>query len=107
MQLQVKAVHFELAAQQRQHIDRRLQRFTYARDYLVDLAVTLTRAGSLFQAEASLHFRWGATTHLKVSGYDLGAACDQLFGKIQAKVAKEKDRITRLSHGAPRTPSRG
>ena len=108
MQLQVKAVHFELGEQQRQHIDRRVKRFTYAREYLVDLALTLTRERNLFHAEASLHFRWGATNHLKVSGYDLIEAFDKLFDKVQAKVAKEKDKITRTSHGDPhRAPSRG
>ena len=108
MQLQVKAVHFELGEQPRQHIDRRVQRLTYAREYLVDLALTLTRERSLFHAEASLHFRWGATTHLKVSGYDLIEAFDKLFDKVQAKVAKEKTRITQVSHGDPhRAASRG
>ncbi len=108
MQLQVKAVHFELEEQQRQHIDRRVQRFTYAREYLVDLALTLTRERSLFHAEASLHFRWGATTHLKVSGYDLIEAFERLFDKVQAKVNKEKDRVIRTSHGDPhRAPSSG
>jgi len=108
MQLQVKAVHFELAEQQRQHIDRRMQRFTYAREYLVDLALTLTRESSLFHAEASLHFRWGTTTHLKVSGYDLLEAFDRLMDKIQHKVSKEKEKVTRVSHGAPhRAASRG
>jgi putative sigma-54 modulation protein len=108
MQLQVKAVHFELREQHREHIDRRVQRFTYAREYLVDLALTLTRERSLFHAEASLHFRWGTITHLKVSGYDLIEAFDKLFDKVQAKATKEKSRITQVSHGEPhRAPSRG
>lgn len=106
MQLQVKAVHFELGEQPRQHLDRRVQRLAFARDYLVDLAVTLTQERSLFHAEASLHFRWGAVTHLKASGYDLTEAVDKLFDKVHAKVTKEKSRIT--SHGDPhRAPSRG
>lgn len=103
MQLQVKAVHFELAERQRQHVDRRVQRFTFAHEYLVDLAVTLTQERNLFHAEASLHFRWGATTHLKVSGYDLIEAIDKLFDKVQAKVTKEKSRIT--AHGDPHRAS--
>ena len=37
MQLKVKAVHFDLNQQQREHIDKRLERFTYGRDYLHDL----------------------------------------------------------------------
>lgn len=106
MQLQVKAVHFELGAQPRQHLDRGVQRLAFARDYLVDLGVTLTRERNLFHAEASLHFRWGAITHLKASSYELIEAVDRLFDKVHAKVTKEKSRIT--SHGDPhRAASRG
>ena len=101
MQLRVKAVHFELGQEQREHIDQRMGRFTYAREYLVDLAVTLTQDGSLFHAEASLHFRWRTTTHLKVSGYDLLEAFDKLFLKVQAKVNKEKGKVTQVSHHDP------
>ena len=106
MQLQVKAVHFELGVQPRQHLDRGVQRLAFARDYLVDLGVTLTRERNLFHAEASLHFRWGAITHLKASSYELIEAVDRLFDKVHAKVTKEKSRIT--SHGDPhRAASRG
>ena len=94
MQLKVKAVHFDLNQQQREHIDKRLERFTYGRDYLHDLALTLTRESNLFHADASLHFRWGNTTHLRVSGYDVLEAFDKLFDKTQAKISKEKDKIT-------------
>ena len=108
MQLNIRPVHFALNEVQREHIDRRVKRFSYAREYLVDLGLTLTREGSLFHAEASLHFRWGSTTHLKVSGYDLLEEFDRLFDKVQAKVSKEKEKITRGSHGGPhRDASRG
>ncbi len=108
MQLNMKTVHFALNEVQREQIDRRMERFSYAREYLVDLGLTLTREGSQFHAEASLHFRWGSTAHLKVSGYELLGAFDRLFDKVQAKVSKEKEKITRGSHGAPhRAASRG
>ena len=108
MQLDIKAIHFSLTEAQREHIDRRLERFSYAREYLVDLGVTLTREASQYDVDASLHFRWGAVTHLKVSGYDLLEAFDRMMDKVQAKVSKEKEKMTRGSHGAPhRAASRG
>ncbi len=108
MQLDIKAIHFSLNEVQREHIDRRIERFSYAREYLVDLGLTLTREGSQYHVDASLHFRWGATNHLKVSGYDLLEAFDRLMDKIQHKVSKEKEKVTRGSHGAPhRAASRG
>lgn len=108
MQLDIKAIHFAFNEAQREHIDRRLERFSYAREYLVDLGLTLTREGSQYHVDASLHFRWGTVTHLKVSGYDLLEEFDRIMDKIQAKVSKEKEKITRGSHGAPhRAASRG
>ncbi len=106
MQLNLKAVHFDLNPHQREHIDKRLQRLTYGRDYLHDLAITLTREGSMFHADASLHFRWGPTTHLRVSGYDVLEAFDRLFDKTQAKISKEKDKITHVAHRDPERDSR-
>lgn len=108
MQLDIKAIHFSLNDAQREHIDRRLERFSYAREYLVDLGLTLTYEASQYDVDASLHFRWGAVTHLKVSGYDLLEAFDRMMDKVQAKVSKEKEKVTRGSHGAPhRAASRG
>ena len=108
MRLDIKAIHFTLNDVQRAHIDRRLERLSYAREYLVDLGLTLTREGSQYHVDASLHLRWGSTTHLKVSGYELLEAFDRMFDKVQAKVSKEKEKITRGSHGAPhRAASRG
>jgi putative sigma-54 modulation protein len=108
MQLDLKTIHFALNEVQREHIERRLERFSYAREYLVDLGLTLTREGSQYHVDASLHFRWGSTTHLKVSGYELLEAFDRMIDKIQAKVSKEKEKMTRGSHGAPhRAASRG
>ena len=108
MQLDIKTVHFSLNEVQREHIDRRLERFSYAREYLVDLRLTMTREGSQYHVDGALHFRWGATNHLKVSGYDLVEAFDRLMDKVQAKVNKEKEKVTRGSHGAPhRAASRG
>ena len=48
MQLDIRAIHFSLNEVQREHIDRRLERFSYAREYLVDLGLTLTREGSQY-----------------------------------------------------------
>ena len=108
MQLDIKAIHFSLNEVQREHIDRRLERFSYAREYLVDLGLTLTPEGSQYHVDAALRFRWGATTHLKVSGYDLLEAFDRMMDKIQAKVSKEKEKITHGSHGSShRAASRG
>ena len=108
MQLEIKAIHFSLNEAQREHVDRRLERFSYAREYLVDLGLTLTQEASQYHVDASLHFRWGAVTHLKVSGYDLLEAFDRAMDKVQAKVSKEKEKMTRGSHGAPhRAASRG
>jgi putative sigma-54 modulation protein len=108
MQLDLKAIHFSLNEAQREHIDQRLERFSYAREYLVDLGLTLTHEANQFHVDASLHFRWGAITHLKVSGYDLLEAFDRMMDKVQAKVSKEKEKRTRGSHGAPhRAASRG
>ena len=49
---------FSLNEVQREHIDRRLERFSYAREYPVDLRLTLTREGSQYHVDGALHFRW-------------------------------------------------
>jgi putative sigma-54 modulation protein len=92
MNIDVKAVHFELEQETRDFIDKKLARVAYADDLLVGLGITLTKEKD-FKAEASISFRWGLHAHIVVSDFDLNPAIDKLADKIKEKVLKEKEKI--------------
>ncbi len=92
MNVDVKAVHFDLQPETREFIDKKLEKINFATDLLVDLLFTLTKEKD-YKNEVTMNFRWGVSSHIKVSSYDLHEGLDKLMDKIDKKVRKEKDKI--------------
>ena len=101
MQTSIRAVHFTLDDGLREHIEGKLTRIDYAADYIVDLTITLTLDARQFDAEAHLHFRWGATKIITAHAHEARVVADQLLDKLAGVVAKEKDKLksTHTRHG--------
>jgi putative sigma-54 modulation protein len=91
MNIDIKAVHFTLKDDGRDYINRKIARIHNAENILVDLLVTITHDKE-FTAEATVNFRWGVSVHVKESDFDLNPAIDKLMDKLEAKIAKEKDK---------------
>jgi putative sigma-54 modulation protein len=59
---------------------------------IVDLLFTITKDKD-FSAEVTVNFSWGNTIHLKEDDFELHPAIDKLMDKLDAKIAKEKEKV--------------
>jgi len=100
MQSAIRGVHFSVKDSLREHIETKLEKVGYAKEYIVDLSISLKREACQFSDDAHLHFRWGNATHLTASGHDVEVMTDQLLDKVFAAVRKEKERL-KTSHSRP------
>ncbi len=100
MILELKGVHFDVKDETKEFVDKKIERFDYARDMIVDMLFTLTKERRDFKCEVNLNFRWGVSSHIKVRAYDLHEGLDKLFDKLDLKIKKEKSKVQEHK-GAP------
>jgi putative sigma-54 modulation protein len=93
MNFDVKAVHFTLPEETREYLARKMGRIHNAEKMLIDLKFTFTKDKD-FSAEATVNFRWGVSVHLKETDFDLNPAIDKLIDKLEAKIIKEKEKVS-------------
>lgn len=92
MNLDIKAVHFSLHDDAKEYLNKKLERLRNAENMLVDLLITLKKEKN-FEAEATVNFRWGVTTHVKEEDFELTKTIDKLIDKLEAKITKEKEKV--------------
>ena len=92
MNTEIKAVHFSLGENTREYLEKKITRIHNAENMIVDLLFTLTRDKD-FSAEVNVNFNWGVSIHLKENDFELNPAIDKLMDKLDAKIAKEKEKI--------------
>ena len=92
MNTEIKAVHFSLGNETKEYLEKKITRLHNAENMIVDLLFTLTKAKN-FSAEVTVNFRWGVSIHLKETDFELIPAIDKLMDKLDAKIAKEKDKV--------------
>jgi len=92
MNTEIKAVHFTLENEAREHLEKKITRIHNAENMIIDLLFTLTK-GKDFSAEVTVNFRWGVSVHLKENDFELVPAMDKLMDKLDAKIAKEKEKV--------------
>ena len=92
MNTEIKAVHFSLENETKEHLEKKITRIHNAENMIMDLLFTLTK-GKDFTAEVMVNLRWGVSVHLKESDFELIPAIDKLMDKLDAKIAKEKDKV--------------
>jgi len=92
MNTEIKAVHFSLGDEGREHLEKKISRIHNAENMIVDLLFTLTKDKD-FSAEANVNFRWGVSIHVKENDFELLPAIDKLMDKLDQKIAKEKDKV--------------
>lgn len=103
MNLEVRGVHFEVSDHIRETIDKKLPRIGFAKELIVDLLLTLTKAREGYRSECTINFRWGTSAHLRVDSVGLMEGLDILFDKLDQKVRKEKEKIQDHSAISPKT----
>jgi len=92
MNTDIKAVHFSLRDETREYLEKKIARIHNAENMIVDLLFTLTKNKD-FTAETTVNFRWGVSIHLKENDFELNPAIDKLMDKLDAKIAKEKEKV--------------
>ena len=92
MNTEIKAVHFTLDGGTKEYLEKKIDRIHNAENMIIDLLFTLTKDKE-FSAEATINFRWGVSARVKESDFDLNAAIDKLMDKLNAKIAKEKEKV--------------
>ncbi len=93
MKFEIKGIHYDLDEETKEYIEKKVQRFDFAKDLIVDLLFSIRHEKNRFNIEANINFRWGYTAHLKVSSFDLPQGLDKLMDKMTAKIHKEKEKI--------------
>ncbi|MDR2759902.1 MAG: ribosome-associated translation inhibitor RaiA [Spirochaetaceae bacterium] len=93
MNFDVKAVHFTLREDTREYLARKVGRIHNTEKMIIDLKFTFTKDKD-FAAEATVNFRWGVSVHLKENDFDLNPAIDKLIDKLEAKIVKEKEKVS-------------
>jgi putative sigma-54 modulation protein len=93
MNFELKGVHFEVDAKTREYLDDKMPRLDFAKDLIVDFLLTLTREKRRFSVDATINFRWGASTHIGVRAFDLFKGIDDLFDKLEAKIERVKSKV--------------
>jgi len=92
MNTEIKAVHFTMGNDAREYIEKKINRIHNPEKMIVDLLFTITRDKD-FSAEVTVNFSWGHTIHLKETDFELNPAIDKLMDKLDAKIAKEKEKV--------------
>lgn len=93
MNIEVKGVHHDVDEDTREYIDKKLRRLEHVSDLIVDLLFTITLEKQRYKIEVTVNFRWGYSSHIKVTGFDLIKGIDLLFDKLDNKIHKEKEKI--------------
>lgn len=93
MTVDVRSVHFDLAAKSREYLDKKLERIAYAKDMIVDLIFIFSRDADAFKLEATVNFRWGSNAHVEERDRVLDAGIDKLVDRLEQKINKEKEKV--------------
>jgi ribosomal subunit interface protein len=92
MNIEVKAVGFAMTDEEKQIVDKKIERFQKNTEHLTDLVFTFTKEGAGIKAEAVINFKGGPRGHLDELDFDLRTALDKLVDKVQVKITKEKEK---------------
>ena len=93
MNVDIRGVHYDISDNTREHVEKKLKRLSYAEDLIVDLLFTISHDKNGYVIEATINFKWGKSAHIKVDTFDLFKGIDNLFNKLDNKIAKEKEKI--------------
>jgi putative sigma-54 modulation protein len=93
MNLEISAIHFDVDDEIRQHVDKKIHRLDFAKEYIIDLIFKFIKEKSNFKLEANVNFRWGNSAHVEIESFDVQEGIDKLVTKIEQKINKEKSKI--------------
>ena len=93
MNLEIKGVHYDIEEETKDYIEKKIHKFDFVADLLMDLSITIKREKKRFTLESNINFRWGNSSHLRVKSFDIKEGIDTLIDKLDNKIHKEKGKI--------------
>ena len=91
MNIEIKAIHFNLPEDTRNYLDTKIKRIHNAENMIIDLLFTITKDNG-YSAESTVNFRWGVSIHVKENDFNLRSAIDKMIDKLDTKIIKEKEK---------------
>lgn len=98
MNINFRGIGFNVSDEDRDFLDKKLKKLSFAEDYLQDLDVTARKEskGIGFHLEAILHFAWKKEKAVSQDSYELYEGIELLADKIQSATKKEKEKTMKI-----------
>ena len=93
MNLEFKGIHYNISDTTKDFFEKKLQRIDFAKDYLMDLTISLIKEPHGYKIEAKLHFQWGLSRLVSVDCFELYEGIESIIDKLELLIRKEKDKI--------------
>lgn len=93
MEVQFRGIGYTPNDEDREFLDKKLQKLSFAEDYLknLDISVKKEAKGNSFHIDAQLHFAWKGDKIVSEDTYELYEGIEKLADKIQSCCRKEKE----------------
>ena len=92
MELDIRAIKFSFDEDQKQFIEKKMQRVNYAEDLIISVACSV-KLDKKFIYECDVRFKFGEVAHVSTENYDFEAGVNKLMDILDQKIKKEKDKI--------------
>ncbi len=92
MNTTINAIGFDLDQDQKDLIEKKLERVKYGEDLITDLSFKV-KEDKKYIFESVIHFRWGVVAHVSADDYEFQAGLNKLIDVLDQKIKKEKDKI--------------
>lgn len=101
MNVNVRGIRYTPSEETREFLDKKLAKLSFAKDYLHDLDIVITRQtlGQGFHIDAKLHFSWGSYKVVSNDCYELYEGIELIADKIESAARKEKGKVQEPERG--------
>lgn len=96
MELEFKAIKFAFDKEQKEYLEKKMERVKYA-DQLITSLVCSVKLDRKFIYECDVHFKFGEVAHMSTENYDFESGVNKLMDMLDQKIKKEKDKIQQKS----------
>ncbi len=92
MELDIRAVKFSFDEDQKEFIEKKMKRVSYAEDLITSVTCSV-KLDKKFIYECDVRFKFGEVSHVSTENYDFEAGVNKLMDMLDQKIKKEKDKI--------------
>ncbi len=92
MNINVQAVKFSMDEDQKEFVDKKLERIRFAEDLITDVLLNI-KYDKKFSYECTVNFRWGDVAHVSTEDFSFEPGLNKMVDVLDPKIKKEKDKI--------------